>query len=204
MLHFMYQGEVNIKQEDISSFLKLAETLQIKGLTTEKTKENSICAENEKEKDSYKTELCEDSEGQNVGETVSQRLEDSFGSPCRERSPSVRIEKPCVQITSSKVVQQPGTDSKTESVMQSVNRIFEEKYEEKPNEMETMNEEPLDYTSEVRPQMEKIEEPLNYRLNTNNQCPQDFVSRLPYGQNCEREILGKPSRKISPDWKIFF
>ncbi|XP_076763961.1 uncharacterized protein LOC143431259 [Xylocopa sonorina] len=35
MLHFMYQGEVNIKQEDIASFLKVAETLQIKGLTKE-------------------------------------------------------------------------------------------------------------------------------------------------------------------------
>ncbi|XP_034933796.1 zinc finger and BTB domain-containing protein 44-like [Chelonus insularis] len=37
MLHFMYQGEVNIKQEDIASFLKVAETLQIKGLTKDKT-----------------------------------------------------------------------------------------------------------------------------------------------------------------------
>ena len=32
MLHFMYQGEVNIKQEDIASFLKVAEILKIKGL----------------------------------------------------------------------------------------------------------------------------------------------------------------------------
>lgn len=35
MLRFMYQGEVSIKQEDITSFLKVAETLQIKGLTKE-------------------------------------------------------------------------------------------------------------------------------------------------------------------------
>ncbi|KAJ8668734.1 hypothetical protein QAD02_010397 [Eretmocerus hayati] len=33
MLQFMYQGEVNIKQEHIASFLKVAEALKIKGLT---------------------------------------------------------------------------------------------------------------------------------------------------------------------------
>ncbi|KAL7292413.1 hypothetical protein TKK_0014002 [Trichogramma kaykai] len=33
MLQFMYQGEVNIKQEDIANFLKVAEILKIKGLT---------------------------------------------------------------------------------------------------------------------------------------------------------------------------
>lgn len=42
MLHFMYQGEVNIKQEDIASFLKVAETLQIKGLTTDTEEVRSI------------------------------------------------------------------------------------------------------------------------------------------------------------------
>lgn len=40
MLQFMYQGEVNIKQEDIGNFLKVAEILQIKGLTTER---NEVC-----------------------------------------------------------------------------------------------------------------------------------------------------------------
>lgn len=44
ILRFMYQGEVNIKQEDISSFLKVAETLQIKGLTKESDVSITMCS----------------------------------------------------------------------------------------------------------------------------------------------------------------
>ncbi|XP_076286693.1 uncharacterized protein LOC143212147 isoform X2 [Lasioglossum baleicum] len=35
LLKFMYQGEINIKKEDLSTFLKVAQTLQIRGLATD-------------------------------------------------------------------------------------------------------------------------------------------------------------------------
>lgn len=35
LLQFMYQGEVSVSQEELSTFMKVAETLQIKGLTEE-------------------------------------------------------------------------------------------------------------------------------------------------------------------------
>ncbi|XP_043289902.1 uncharacterized protein [Venturia canescens] len=195
MLHFMYQGEVNIKQEDISSFLKLAETLQIKGLTTENRTESYISGETKKEKDSFRTEMCEDLAEQNLEETVSQRLEGSVGSPHRERSPSTRTKQSCIKVTSSKVFQRFGGDLDTEKVMQPINRMFHENYEDRTNEMKTeqmtaMSEEPLDYTSEVRAPMDDGEEPLNYRLNANDHPPQDFGLILPHAENCERESLG--------------
>lgn len=39
LLEFMYQGSVNVKQEELQAFMKIAETLQIKGLTSSSTKE---------------------------------------------------------------------------------------------------------------------------------------------------------------------
>lgn len=37
MLDFMYRGEANVRQEDLAAFLKLAETLKVKGLAGDKS-----------------------------------------------------------------------------------------------------------------------------------------------------------------------
>ena len=40
MLDFMYKGEANVRQQDLPSFLKLAETLKVKGLAGSPTEVN--------------------------------------------------------------------------------------------------------------------------------------------------------------------
>jgi len=44
VLNFMYHGEVNIAQEELNSFLTVAEDLQVKGLTQNKTDSNAASA----------------------------------------------------------------------------------------------------------------------------------------------------------------
>merc|ERR1712203_784222 len=39
VLNFMYHGEVNVAQEDLNSFLAIAEDLKVKGLTQNTTEE---------------------------------------------------------------------------------------------------------------------------------------------------------------------
>lgn len=46
LLEFMYQGSVNVKQVELQAFMKIAETLQIKGLTTSSKKSKAeVCTE---------------------------------------------------------------------------------------------------------------------------------------------------------------
>ncbi|KAK6627052.1 hypothetical protein RUM44_009529 [Polyplax serrata] len=42
MLDFMYRGEANVRQEDLAAFLKLAETLKVKGLAGDKAEDEDI------------------------------------------------------------------------------------------------------------------------------------------------------------------
>ncbi|XP_043801446.1 protein abrupt-like isoform X2 [Apis laboriosa] len=53
LLKFMYQGEININQEDLSTFLKVAQTLQIRGLTTEDTSSISFANYDQLDADSF-------------------------------------------------------------------------------------------------------------------------------------------------------
>lgn len=41
LLQFMYQGEVNVKQAELQSFMSIAESLQIKGLATSTNNNNN-------------------------------------------------------------------------------------------------------------------------------------------------------------------
>lgn len=43
MLEFMYRGEVGVKHEELPSFLKLAESLKIKGLDGDKLEVSFNC-----------------------------------------------------------------------------------------------------------------------------------------------------------------
>ncbi|EEB11767.1 modifier of mdg4, putative [Pediculus humanus corporis] len=42
MLDFMYKGEASVRQEDLAAFLKLAETLKVKGLAGDKEESSSV------------------------------------------------------------------------------------------------------------------------------------------------------------------
>jgi BTB/POZ domain len=50
LLEYMYQGTVNVNQEDLQAFMKIAETLKIKGLTTNSKETRNLLNEASKPK----------------------------------------------------------------------------------------------------------------------------------------------------------
>ncbi|XP_015602561.1 zinc finger and BTB domain-containing protein 7C isoform X2 [Cephus cinctus] len=164
MLHFMYQGEVSIKQEDIASFLKVAETLQIKGLT----------------KDIDKDKLAHDTDDlenllrdEPVGDMSTRRsishmsIEKQFRPPDKsQRSPEPNSSHNAKaafseddRITSNQP-NHPGSDMEPENVMNELH-IFNERCEN-VEDLSNIREEPLDYTSDIGRTSRTKHEPLDY------------------------------------------
>lgn len=86
LLRFMYQGEVNVKQEELASFLKVAEILQIKGLTGEGG-ENRNDFIKEEDRSSSRTDTLksdQDSDGNDV-QRASRRAPNHEGSVRRRK-----------------------------------------------------------------------------------------------------------------------
>jgi len=80
VLDFMYHGEVNIAQEDLSSFLNVAKELEVKGLTQESDQENTELEQKVKKITSDKSGTVATPAVTNPGESSQAFLQEPFVS----------------------------------------------------------------------------------------------------------------------------
>ncbi|KAL6446986.1 hypothetical protein ACFW04_001393 [Cataglyphis niger] len=176
MLHFMYQGEVNIKQEDIASFLKVAETLQIKGLTTESDEklEDTLRRNVEDFEDRFFDVERDKSDLPITNETnVSTISRLSHHITEKEQSTALRRNtttenltevRQFTEQTSSITCHQHGCTEGDYNLPDKLTAFSETcKIEGVPDKME---ESPLDCTSDMNQPQEAKHEPLDYRMDT--------------------------------------
>ncbi|XP_063987737.1 zinc finger and BTB domain-containing protein 14-like [Diachasmimorpha longicaudata] len=163
MLQFMYQGEVNIKQEDISSFLKVAETLQIKGLTKDKN-------ENKEEPDEQSCQLLEKNLKSEKHEEMAESVESpdlledfprSFDHPSSSQTDLPSSNTSEIPTSSSATFQVPAENVlKSENDESAIQSMFNENYMS-VDRIANADIEPLDFTSDTH-QLPK-DKPLDYR-----------------------------------------
>ena len=78
VLDFMYHGEVNIAQEDLSSFLNVAKELEVKGLTQNGDHENTEAGKKIKKATSDKSDLVSQPSVSSPGEASQIFLQEPF------------------------------------------------------------------------------------------------------------------------------
>ncbi|XP_017892557.1 protein tramtrack, beta isoform-like isoform X2 [Ceratina calcarata] len=213
MLHFMYQGEVNIKKEDIAGFLKVAETLQIKGLTTdtEEKLEESLTKSAQNLDQFFNTEknsinsFASDANASTFTEERQFLQKDQQ----RERQDVLSRDEYLNNETPDTYYQQDSMSDPTCNMqdMDAIRNTSSANVEAECNE-----EEPLNCTSDINYTIPQKQEPLNYTLDTDpktryktylpnksvykpeeNSQMKDYVPEMqlvPYDQNAQIQPYG--------------
>ncbi|XP_014483517.1 PREDICTED: uncharacterized protein LOC106749014 isoform X1 [Dinoponera quadriceps] len=215
MLHFMYQGEVNIKQEDISSFLKVAETLQIKGLTAGTDEKFSDTLEGKKDwKDlDFYLDKDEDNPGHTDGHSFRHTVEKEQSTTRQNVSAEGSKEgRPFTEGVGDVSHRQIHTEPGDYNLLPDIQATYSERCASA--DASSGNVEPLDCTSSDVSQLQSTKhEPLDYTLDTdidaeyNRTCMvekvlynseenaqrQDFApdtQLVPYSQNSQIQPFG--------------
>ncbi|XP_011057216.1 PREDICTED: modifier of mdg4-like isoform X1 [Acromyrmex echinatior] len=209
ILHFMYQGEVNIKQEDIASFLKVAEVLQIKGLTTDS---------NERFKDTLRKN-DEDFEDRGFYEVEKDRCEhggtDENVSTFSRLTHIVKEQSTTRQSTSTEDIstREPFTEQMSTvtdtchwqgcteadySVPDGPDVQTAVSERSRSTDMPCMEEQPLDCTSDVSQPQSTKPEPLDYTMDTDTDLGYRYAAeKILYAGN-----ENAPKQDFAPDTQL--
>ncbi|XP_046411496.1 zinc finger and BTB domain-containing protein 6-like isoform X1 [Neodiprion fabricii] len=188
LLHFMYQGEVRVKQEDLASFLKVAETLQIKGLTKDKSeKDNSVTdnnvptpGENHQEQSRELESILEavsNLERKSLNdETFVATLQEEI-APIPETTETLNSSQDPVSPPPMKSVYDKASDQRRITQPDSIVRDILNRTSEDFQQMEeNVTDEPLDYTSDIA------------RLSKTKNEPVDYTSDIDFDLVCNKEF----------------
>ncbi|CAL1687408.1 unnamed protein product [Lasius platythorax] len=210
MLHFMYQGEVNIKQEDIASFLKVAETLQIKGLTAESEEklEETLGRNAEDFEDRFfdverdKSDLG--TNGTNVTAIrLTQHIMEKEQSTATSRNASTENSTggsgPFTEQNASSVSCHRHSCTEDDYSLPDTLTAFSEtcRLAGVPSGME---ESPLDCTSDVNQPQETKHEPLDYRVDTDTESRYKSCTEEKILYNSEENAQQK--QDFAPDMQL--